>query len=69
MKCGLNRRDLMKTGVAGVAVGAWSALGGRAAGAATVSKPQIKVAGYDYDRVRAIMDGKMRSPSASGSST
>ncbi len=62
MKCGLNRRDLMKTGVAGVAAGAWSALGSRAAGAATVSKPQIKVAGYDYDRVRAIMDGKVGVP-------
>ena len=48
MKCGLNRRDLMKTGVAGVAAGAWSALGGRAARGATVSKPQITVAGYDH---------------------
>jgi 4,5-dihydroxyphthalate decarboxylase len=62
MKCGLNRRDLMKTAVAGVAAGAWTALGGRAAGAATVGKPQIKVAGYDYDRVRAIMDGKVGVP-------
>jgi 4,5-dihydroxyphthalate decarboxylase len=52
----------MKTAVAGVAAGAWSALGSRAAVAATASKPQIKVAGYDYDRVRAIMDGKVGIP-------
>jgi len=52
----------MKTAVAGVAAGAWSTLSGRAAGAATVGKPQIKVAGYDYDRVRAIMDGKVGVP-------
>ncbi len=62
MKCGLNRRDLMKTAVAGVAAGALSALGGRAAGAATARAPEIKVAGYDYDRVRAIMDGKVGVP-------
>ncbi len=54
----IDRRDLMKTAVTGVAAGALSALGGRAAGAATASEPEIKVAGYDYDRVRAIMDGK-----------
>ena len=62
MKCGLSRRGLMKTVVTGVAAGALSTLDGRAAGAATVSKPQIKVAGYDYDRVRAIMDGKVGVP-------
>ena len=27
--------------------------------AADADKPQVKVAGYDYDRVRAIMDGQV----------
>jgi len=53
----------MKTAAAGVAAGgAWSALGSRAAVAATAAKTQIRVAGYDYDRVRAIMDGKVGIP-------
>jgi len=47
----------MKTTAAGLAAGVWGALGSRSAGAATASEPEIKIAGYDYDRVRAIMDG------------
>ena len=37
---------------------AWS-LAGRSAQAATDREPVIKIAGYDYDRVRAITDGKV----------
>ena len=50
----MNRRDLMKTAAAGVAAGAlgvWSTRNNRVAAA---SKPQVKIAGYAYDRVRAI---------------
>ena len=58
----INRRDLMKTAVAGVGAGALGVLGGRkvraAAEASTAKGATIKVAGYDYDRVRAIMDGQ-----------
>jgi 4,5-dihydroxyphthalate decarboxylase len=61
----LSRRNLMKTTVAGVAAGAWAALGGRSAGAAATSEREIKIAGYDYDRVRAIVDGKVGIPGSS----
>jgi 4,5-dihydroxyphthalate decarboxylase len=54
----INRRDLMKTAVAGVTAGALGVLGGRISLAAKAEKRQIKIAGYDYDRVRAIMDGQ-----------
>jgi 4,5-dihydroxyphthalate decarboxylase len=54
----INRRDLMKTAVAGVTAGALGVLGGRISLAAEAEKRQIKIAGYDYDRVRAIMDGQ-----------
>ena len=59
MKHGVNRRDLMK---AGVAVGALSAPSCRSVTTDTAAKPPIKVAGYDYDRVRAIMDGQVGVP-------
>ncbi len=62
MKIGLSRRDLMKTALAGAAAGAWSALGGRATAAASGAEPEIKVAGYDYDRIRAIVDGEVGLP-------
>ena len=51
------RRDFLKASAAGVAVASLSA-GVNLASAAS-AKPQIKVAGYDYDRVRGIMDGKV----------
>jgi len=54
----------MKTTLAGVAAGGWSALAGRSAAAATASEPEIRVAGYDYDRIRAIVDGKVGIPGA-----
>ena len=54
-----SRRDFMKSSVAGVAVGALGVLCGRVGQAAEPEKRRIKIAGYDYDRVRAIRDGKV----------
>lgn len=66
MKIDLNRRSWMKATAAVAAAGAWTALTGRSAQAATDGepeiKPEIKLAGYDYDRVRAIMDGAVGIP-------
>ena len=67
----INRRDLMKTAVAGVGAGALGVFSGRKVWAASTDKLRatsaastpkgatIKVAGYAYDRVRAIMDGQV----------
>ena len=49
-----SRRDFIKISVAGAAAGI---LGSQVAQANEAEKKQIKIAGYDYDRVRAIMDG------------
>ncbi len=54
----INRRNFIKASVAGAAVGALGVLPGRVGKAAEAEKLQIKIAGYDYDRVRAIMDGQ-----------
>jgi 4,5-dihydroxyphthalate decarboxylase len=62
MRTGFSRRSWMKTTAAGVAAGVWSAFGSRSAGAAgatTRSEPDIKIAGYDYDRVRPIVDARV----------
>jgi 4,5-dihydroxyphthalate decarboxylase len=48
-----SRRNFMKISAAGAAIGTLGLLGSRAVQA---ERRQIKVAGYDYDRVRAIMD-------------
>ena len=55
----VNRRDLMKTAATGVAAGALSALGCGTSRAAAADKLRVKVAGYAYDRVRAIQDGRL----------
>ena len=55
----IDRRDLMKTAAMGVAAGALGVLGGQNGRAAAADKPQIKIAGYAYDRVRAIQDGRL----------
>ena len=52
-----SRRNFLKVSVSGAAVGTLGVLGGRAALADKPEKSRIKIAGYDYDRVRAIMDG------------
>jgi 4,5-dihydroxyphthalate decarboxylase len=55
----VSRRDFIKlsaTGVAGCTLGIF---GGQTAQADETGKDRIKIAGYDYDRVRAIMDGQI----------
>jgi 4,5-dihydroxyphthalate decarboxylase len=54
-----DRRDFMRTAAAGVAAGALSAGGRLEAQAAAADKLQVKIAGYAYDRVRAIQDGRL----------
>jgi hypothetical protein len=54
-----DRRSFLKASATGSAVGAWAALGGRISLAAEAEKRRIKIAGYDYHRVRAIMDGQV----------
>ena len=54
----INRRRFLKASAVGAAVGTWTALGGQTSLAAETEKHRIKIAGYDYDRVRAIMDGQ-----------
>ncbi len=54
-----SRRDFIKLSAAGAAVGTLGLFGGRAGQASETGKHQIKIAGYDYDRVRAIMDGQL----------
>ena len=53
----------MKTTLAGLAAGAWGAVvGGRSARAMSPSGDEVRVAGYNYDRIRAIVDGKVGLP-------
>ena len=53
------RRNFMKTSIEGAAIGTLGLLSERAGQAVQTQKHQIRVAGYDYDRVRAIMDGNV----------
>lgn len=58
----IKRRQFLKTAAVGIAAGGGILSGQqvRAAEQARGAKvPAIKVAGYDYDRVRAIMDGRV----------
>jgi len=50
------RRTILK---ASLAAGALGALSGQVSQATAAGKQKISVAGYDYDRVRAIMDGQV----------
>ena len=59
MKHQFNRRDFIKATAAGAAIGALSCNGGRIGPASESQKLQLEVAGYDYDRVRAIRDGRV----------
>ena len=54
-----SRRNFIKISAAGAAVGTLGILGGQAVQADKTGKNRIKIAGYDYDRVRAIMDGQV----------
>ena len=60
MRTGFSRRSWMKATAAGVAAGLWGA--GRSVSASISSEPEIKIAGYDYDRIRAIVDGQVGIP-------
>ena len=55
---GIARRDFLKTVAAASALGI-SGLANSASPEETPNKLAISVAGYDYDRVRAIMDGQV----------
>jgi 4,5-dihydroxyphthalate decarboxylase len=55
----INRRNLIKTALAGAAAGALNLWDGSASQAAENRNPQIGIAGYAYDRVRAIQDGRL----------
>jgi hypothetical protein len=50
-----SRRDFIKISVAGAAVGTLGILEGQSAQALDPGKNRIKIAGYAYARVRAIM--------------
>jgi len=62
MKTGMSRRNWMKTTAGGITAGVLCTDGSRPAGAAIASEPEIKIAGYDYDRVRGIVDGQYGLP-------
>lgn len=54
-----SRRDFLKLAGLSAAAGATSlAAAPGAGGSKATARPEIKVAGYDYDRVRGIMDGR-----------
>jgi 4,5-dihydroxyphthalate decarboxylase len=55
----IGRRDLLKTVVAGVMAGTLGLSSSRMSKAAAGDKLQVKIAGYAYDRVRAIQDGRL----------
>ena len=55
MKDSLHRRDFVKISAAGAAAAAL----GSAAGPSGTSKTELEIAGYSYDRVRAIQDGRV----------
>ena len=50
----MNRRDLIKMAVAGGATGVIECSGWSEQPGAATDKPQVKIAGYAYDRVPAI---------------
>jgi 4,5-dihydroxyphthalate decarboxylase len=55
----MNRRDMTRMALVGVATAALSPMGVRKVHAAVPDKPRVKIAGYAYDRVRAIQDGRL----------
>lgn len=54
-----NRRNFLKTLAMGAAVGPLGSLIGQKGYAANPKELQINIAGYNYDRVRAIQDGRV----------
>jgi len=55
----VDRRGFLKTTAAGAAVGTLAAMGSGINVVTAAEKNRVKVAGYDYDRVRGIMDGQV----------
>jgi 4,5-dihydroxyphthalate decarboxylase len=55
----INRRDVTKMALAGVAGATLNSRDVSQVRAAEVKHPQVKIAGYAYDRVRAIQDGRL----------
>lgn len=62
MKTGISRRNWMKTTAGGITAGMLCNAGSRPAGAAITSDSEISIAGYDYDRIRGIVDGQLGVP-------
>ena len=58
-KTAASRRDFIKISAAGATIGTLGLLSARTGQATETGKHRIKIAGYDYDRVRAIMDGQI----------
>jgi len=54
-----SRRDFIKISAAGATIGTLGLLSARTGQATETGKHRIKIAGYDYDRVRAIMDDQI----------
>lgn len=54
-----SRRKFITTSIAGAAVGAMSPLSGQSNQKEETTRRQLEIAGYAYDRVRAIMDGQI----------
>jgi 4,5-dihydroxyphthalate decarboxylase len=55
----VNRRDVAKMALAGAAGAVFSPTATRQAHGAESDKTRVKIAGYAYDRVRAIQDGRL----------
>jgi len=55
----LNRREMLKLSGAGVAAGMLGILSGKEGIASQTERLKINIAGYDYDRVRAISEGQV----------
>lgn len=65
MKIDLSRRGVMKASLSGLAVSVGTAaLSSSSSQAASIDLPEFKVAGYNYDRVRGIVDGDVGLPGA-----
>jgi 4,5-dihydroxyphthalate decarboxylase len=54
-----SRRKFLTTSIAGTALGAMNPLAGQSKATSASKQQQLSIAGYDYDRVRAIMDGQI----------
>lgn len=52
-----NRRSIVKSALAGTVAGTLGLLGAPSGQGAERTNRSLKIAGYDYDRVRAIADG------------